>query len=87
MGKGCYYILMHYYTPGNHSLCRLAYASYMLEQIKKSSKHVCLIVLHDIACTLHQHLQVSIVFMFMTYIVCYGYCRIVVDKIYYRMSR
>lgn len=39
-------------------ICRLAYATYMLEQVKKSSGQINHIILYDIACTLHQHLKV-----------------------------
>ena len=42
-----------------HIFCRLAYAIYILEMIRKSSGKLTYIVLYDIACMLQQHLKMT----------------------------
>ena len=44
-----------------YSLCRLAYAVYMIDALMERHKCVDLYVTYDIACTLQRHLTVSCV--------------------------
>ena len=56
---------------------RLSYAIFMLKKLKSSNSNLQYIILYDIACTLRQHLMVSVTcyaYYFVSYV--YNFCRI-----------